>query len=68
MQKYFIYLILTTSLCWLSYIYGKSQSKTEIIEKQVEIIKYETKEICKIMAKPNLDDDNIVKLFRAGKL
>lgn len=68
MQKIIIHLILITILCLLSYTYGKSKAKTEIIEKQVEVIRYETKEVCKIMATPNLDDDNIVRLFRAGKL
>lgn len=68
MQKNIILLSAVIALCWLSYSYGKTKAKTEIIEKQVEIIRYETKEVCKIMAQPNLDDDNIVKLFRAGKL
>lgn len=68
MQKNIILILAAVSLCFLSYLYGKSQAKTEIIEKQVEIVKYEVKEVCKIMAQPNLDDDNIVKLFRSGKL
>lgn len=68
MLKLSIYLSLTLALCFLSYKYGTAQAKVKIIEKQVEIIKYETKEVSKIMAKPNLDDDNIVRLFSAGKL
>lgn len=68
MLKLSIYLSTTLALCFLSYKYGLSNAKVEIIEKKVEIVKYETKEVCKIMAKPNLDDDNIVKLFDEGKL
>lgn len=68
MLKIIIYLSSTLALCWLSYTYGRAQAKVQIIEKQVEIIKYETKEVSKIMAQPNLDDDNIVKLFDAEKL
>ena len=68
MQKNIILVLAVLSLCYLSYQYGKTKAKTEIVEKQVEVIKYEVKEVCKIMAQPNLDDDNIVKLFRAGKL
>lgn len=68
MQKYIVLILTISTLCWLSYIYGKSKAKIEIVEKQIEVIRYETKEICKIMAKPNLDDDNIVKLFNANAL
>ena len=68
MQKYILLISAVTALCWLSYTYGKTKAITEIIENQVEIVRYETKEVCKIMSRPNLDDDNIVKLFRAGRL
>lgn len=68
MLKLSLYLSLTAALCFLSYKYGTSNAKIEIIEKQVEIIKYEKNEVSKIMAKPNLDDDNIIKLFDNGTL
>ena len=68
MQKNIFLISTVAALCWLCYAYGKTKAKTEIIEKQVEVIRYETKEVCKIMARPNLDDDNIVKLFRTGRL
>lgn len=68
MQKHIFLISAVAALCWLCYAYGKTKAKTEIIEKQVEVIRYETKEVCKIMARPNLDDDHIVKLFRTGRL
>ncbi len=61
-------LVITAALCRLSFLYGKAEAKIKIVEKEVEVVKIETKEICRIAAQPNLDDDNIGKLFAAGRL
>lgn len=68
MYKTIALLLGVSGLCVLSYQYGKSQAKVETIEKQVEVVRYEVKEVCKIMAKPNLNDDDISQLFATGKL
>ena len=60
--------VIIAVLCRLSFLYGKAQAKIEIVKKEVEVVKIETKEICRIAAQPNLDDDNIGKLFAAGRL
>ncbi len=64
----FIYSLLLVCAIHLSYLYGKSKAKVEIVEKQREVIKYETKEVCKIMAKSNLNDDDISRLLESGIL
>lgn len=48
--------------------WGASQAKVEIVEKEIEVVKYETKEVYKIMAQPNLGDDDIIRLYDSGKL
>lgn len=66
--KMAIIFFITIALCRLSFLYGKAQAKIEIVEKEVEVVKIETKEICRISAQPNLDDDDIGRLFAAGSL
>ncbi len=68
MYKNIVVIASIAVLCRLCFLYGKSQAKTEIIEKQVVVIKYETKEICRIAARPNLNDDAISELFAKGEL
>ncbi len=60
--------VIMAALCRLSFLYGKMQVKIEIVEKEVEVVRIETKEICRIAAQPNLDDDDIGRLFAAGRL
>lgn len=50
------------------YLYGKSQVKTQIIEKQVEVIKYVAKKRAQIQAKPNANRDELLELMRSGRL
>lgn len=59
-------------LCFLcicgGYLYGKSQAKTKIIEKQVEVIKYVAQKRAQIQAMPNANRDELLKLLRSGQL
>ncbi len=50
------------------YLYGKSQAKTQIIEKQVEVIKYVAQKRAKIQAQPNASRTELLKLMRKGEL
>lgn len=50
------------------YLYGKSQAKTQIIEKEVEVIKYVAQKRAKIQAKPNASRTELIELMRKGKL
>ena len=50
------------------FLYGKSQAKTQIVEKQAEVIKHVAKKRAKIQAKPNADRDELLKLMRSGSL
>lgn len=50
------------------YLYGKSQAKTQIIEKEVEVIKYVAQKRAKIQAKPNASRTELIELMRKGEL
>lgn len=50
------------------YLYGKSQAKTQIIEKQAEVIKYVAQKRAKIQAQPNASRTELLELMRKGEL
>lgn len=50
------------------YLYGKSQVKTQIIEKEVEVIKYVAQKRAKIQARPNASRTELIELMRKGEL
>ncbi len=50
------------------YLYGKSQAKTQIIEKQTEVIKYVAQKRAKIQAQPNASRAELLELMRKGEL
>ena len=50
------------------FLYGRSQAKTQVVEKQVEVIKYVAKKRAVIQAKPNANRDELLKLMRANNL
>lgn len=50
------------------FLYGKSQTKTQIAEKQTEVIKHVAKKRAAIQAKPNANRDELLKLMRSGNL
>ncbi len=55
-------------LCFLSYQLGKSHSKIKIIEKEVKVIRYETKEKEEIYMRPNASRRVLLELMRKGDL
>lgn len=50
------------------YLYGKSRAETQIVEKQVEVIRYVAQKRAKIQAQPNAHRDELLDLMRAGSL
>lgn len=67
MKRFLIQTLIIIGMCYLSYQLGKSHSKIQIIEKQVEVIKYETKSLQKVYSHPNPDRDFLLKRMRAGQ-
>jgi hypothetical protein len=63
----FVFLLVLV-LCFLSYQLGKSHSKIKIVEKEVEVIRYDTKSKEEIYQKPNATRDTLLRLMRAGSL
>ncbi len=56
------------ALCFLSYRLGMSNAKIQVIEKQVEVIKYVEKERAKIHSKPAAGRIELLNRMRAGQL
>lgn len=67
MSKGILSILAIIGLCYLSYLLGKSRTETKYITKEVEVIKYENKEICNLLARPNLGDDAISRLFELNQ-
>ena len=47
---------------------GESRAKMQIIEKQVEVVKYVEKKKALIQSRPNAGRDELLKRMRAGRL
>lgn len=64
--------VLSIVMCVLAalggYTYGKSQAKTQIIEKQVEVIKYVAQKRSEIQAQPHAGRNELLELMRTGQL
>lgn len=50
------------------YLYGKSRAKTQIVEREVEVIKYVAQKRAKIQAQPNASRTELIELMRKGEL
>ncbi|MBR1600788.1 MAG: hypothetical protein IJ677_04345 [Alphaproteobacteria bacterium] len=50
------------------FLYGKSMAKTQMVEKQVEVIKYVSEKRAKIQARPNANRDELLELMRKNRL
>lgn len=61
-------LMMSVLTAYGGYLYGKSQVKTQIIEKQVEVIKYVAQKRAKIQAQPNAHRDELLELLRNNQL
>lgn len=68
MRVVLIWLISVILGAYGGYLYGKSKVKTQIVEKQVEVVKYVAKKRAKIQAKPNASRDELLELMRSGHL
>lgn len=53
--------------CFLSYELGKSKAKIQIVEKEVEIIRYEEKKREQIYVRPHASRDTLLKRMYEGK-
>ena len=47
---------------------GESRAKVQVVEKQIEVIKYVEKKKALIQSRPNAGRNDLLKLMRAGKL
>lgn len=68
MKRIILFGLFIFALCFLSYQLGKSHSKIKIIEKEVEVIRYETKSKEEIYMRPNATRDALLKLMHEGLL
>jgi len=70
--RWAVTMIMVAALCFAFYEVGqkvgRSEAKVQVIEKQVEVIRYVEKKKAEIHAKPNAGRDDLLKLMRAGRL
>lgn len=67
MKKELILALMIGALCLFAYLLGKSQAKVEVVTKEVEVIRYVTREKAKIQARPNASRDELIGLMRGEK-
>ncbi len=61
--------VLIYAFCLLfAYYLGYSQDKIQIVEKQVEVVKYVHTKQNKILSSPNADKSDLLKLMRDNRL
>ena len=64
--------VMVAALCFAFYEVGqevgRSKAKIQIVEKQVEVIRYVEKKKAEIHARPNAGRSDLLKLMRAGRL
>ena len=70
--RWAVTMIMVAALCFAFYEVGqkvgRSEAKIQIVEKQVEVIRYVEKKKAEIHARPNAGRDDLLKLMRAGRL
>ena len=64
--------VMVAALCFAFYEagqeVGRSKARVQVVEKQVEVIRYVEKKKAEIHARPNAGRDDLLKLMRAGRL
>lgn len=70
--RWAVVILMIAALCFAFYEVGqkvgRSEAKIQIVEKQVEVIRYVERKKAEIHARPNAGRDDLLKLMRAGKL
>lgn len=70
--RWAVTMFMVVALCFAFYEVGqevgRSEARVQVIEKQVEVIRYVEKKKAEIHARPNAGRNDLLKLMRAGKL
>ena len=70
--RWAVTMLMVAALCFAFYEagqeVGRSKARVQVVEKQVEVIRYVEKKKAEIHARPNAGRDDLLKLMRAGKL
>ena len=70
--RWAVTMLMVAALCFAFYEagqeVGRSEAKIQVVEKQVEVIRYVEKKKAEIHARPNAGRNDLLKLMRAGKL
>lgn len=61
------FFFVVTGAYYTGYQIGRTDKQVEYVTKQVEVIKYVSRERSEIQAKPNAGRDALLELMRAGK-
>ena len=68
MNKILFLMLSAIAIFVCGYFCGSAHSKVKIVEKKVEVIKYEAQKRAAIQAEPNASRDDLLKLMRNGEL
>lgn len=70
--RWAVTMLMVAALCFAFYEagqeVGRSEARVQVVEKQVEVIRYVEKKKAEIHARPNAGRDDLLKLMRAGRL
>jgi hypothetical protein len=70
--RWAVTMLMVAALCFAFYevgeASGRKEAKIQIIEKEVEVVRYVEKKKAEIHARPNAGRDDLLKLMRAGRL
>ena len=68
MTRLSIIVVICAALSLFCYVLGRSHAKTEIITKQIEVVKYVEKKKSAIYSRPHAGRDALLELMRQNKL
>lgn len=70
--RWTVTIVMVAALCFAFYEagqeVGRNEAKIQIVEKQVEVVRYVEKKKAEIHARPNAGRDDLLELMRAGRL
>ena len=67
-MKYAVGLVLFAVALGGAYLLGRSHAEVRIVKEQVEVVKYVSRGMAEVQARPNAGRDELLKLMYDGKL
>lgn len=68
MMRYAVLVVFFLVALGGAYFLGRSHAELKIVKEKVEVVKYVSKGVSEIQARPNAHRDELLKLMHEGKL